>query len=642
MSLISLKTNLKSLRYGKDRPGGGSSNQPYIKSPLPGDPSATVVNPNNLNFLDKVLGTGKNLINFAGTDFFLRGGSSAVSRAAKDVSRLTQMFTDFKSPNGVLFAVKQNVLSLTGVKTQASGIINEGIYTPASTILQAGGNAFGVHLNKQGLNPFQSTAPDDKPGFLGIQSPLRLPVYAQIVRSNQESVDNRLVQLKNAKLNSSFVNPTIAMFQAENAIGEVRAQTQRARAIARANDTMGQFRKERRKSRQSARADEKIQNKLNISKNSDEILKYGGGPNSILGIGQTTIRRYSNTEEGLDFDKNPNFKGRYFVLSSAQINGIGASNLNTSVLDFRNEIFNNLEDQDPSYLNPQIPTAQKRNILSLSPDYSVDENRIESRFNLGDPGRRNKNLISYTSGSLDQDGKPIGPLDKITYHPIYKSLEVKSDDILNDLVKFRIGIISNEIPSSKVYIHFRAFLDSMDDQYTAEWNSFKYVGRGENFYRYGGFSRTINLSWTVAAQSKQELIPIYQKLNFLASSLAPDYSTNGYMRGNLATLTIGGYLHEQPGIITSLNYSVPQESPWEIGINNLSVLSADGSNGVDSKIRQLPHMIKVTGFQFIPIHNFVPRIQQNTFNDKGENTKFGPERYIALKNDKSETLYGQT
>ena len=35
MGLVNLTTDLKSLRFGKDRLGGGSSNQPYIKSSIP-------------------------------------------------------------------------------------------------------------------------------------------------------------------------------------------------------------------------------------------------------------------------------------------------------------------------------------------------------------------------------------------------------------------------------------------------------------------------------------------------------------------------------------------------------------------------------------------------------------------------------
>jgi hypothetical protein len=162
----------------------------------------------------------------------------------------------------------------------------------------------------------------------------------------------------------------------------------------------------------------------------------------------------------------------------------------------------------------------------------------------------------------------------------------------------------------------------MDDNYNAEWNGFKYMGRGENFYRYNGFSRTINLGWTVAAQSKEELIPMYQKLNFLASSLAPDYSADGYMRGNLAVITVGGYLFDQPGIINSINYSVPSESPWEIGINDeKDDLAAGTKYGYDTTVKELPHIIKVTGFSFTPIHKFVPKLQKNTYSGTYTNTR---------------------
>jgi hypothetical protein len=173
----------------------------------------------------------------------------------------------------------------------------------------------------------------------------------------------------------------------------------------------------------------------------------------------------------------------------------------------------------------------------------------------------------------------------------------------------------------------------MSDDYSADWGSEKLMGRGENFYRYNGFDRKINLGWTVVAQSKEELIPMHQKLNYLASTLAPDYSkTIGYMRGNLATLTVGGYLYEQPGIITSLSYSVPETSPWEIAIPTKSGANSIGGINRDDSVKEMPHMIKVTGFNFIPIHNFTPQTQQNKFDSKGKLTSFGKERYIALEN----------
>ena len=182
----------------------------------------------------------------------------------------------------------------------------------------------------------------------------------------------------------------------------------------------------------------------------------------------------------------------------------------------------------------------------------------------------------------------------------------------------------------------------MNDSYSAEWNDIKYMGRGEKFFKYNGFDRTISLGWTVAAQSKQELIPMYQKLNYLASSLAPNYSDTGYMRGNLASLTIGGWCYEQPGIIQGLELGVPEESPWEISLpdaGNLGV-SADGADLLtDPSVKEVPMIVKVSGFSFKPIHNFIPQLQNNNYvgqSIKGGGrfvSKYGQERFIALANE---------
>ena len=779
MALINLRTNLKSLRYGQDRPGGGDSGQPYIQSSVTG--KLLDVNIGNLNisvpFPDLgILGRGT-----GGTDFLLRGGTQAPSRALKDVSRLSKMFFDIKSPNGVLFTIKQNMLSLSGVKTQGKGdsVFNQGIYLPTSTLAQAAGNAFGFHLNKQGTNPFRNTSPNGGGIFPIISSPaldiFGLPAYAQRVKPDQNENENRLVQLKRAKIVTNLSNfPTDEELREERqrqrsvkrqerqdkrkenrkgfrdakaagsldsfldqqqakrkqAREEARKQRKDARDAARparpdlsglTPDQRKAARKKARDERKKARQDARNQNKLYIPENPRHILQYPGGPNSLLGVGQTTIRRYSNTgegveranealpdarspfgktvfesirkriklkafgddptinlispeslptltqeiglkglkdlyslspylatntNEGLDFNKVGNnyipfdlkgtFEGRYYVLDSSTIKSQAASRTNTEIQDFR------------TLLLPQQATGLKKNILSRAPSYG-DKN-IEKRVNLGNPGRRDKNLTSYTRGVVDNTNginTAYGALDKITAMPLYQHSIANHDGERNDLVKFSIGIIDNNDPNLRTYIHFRAFLDSMDDSYAAEWNDFRYMGRGEKFFRYNGFTRNINLSWTVAAQSKQELIPMYQKLNFLASSLAPNYSSNGYMRGNLAVLTVGGYLFNQPGIINGITYTVPQESPWEIGIN-------DGiqNYGYDKTVKELPHIIKVTGFQFTPIHEFVPELQKNKYNGEYADlsyldtngakqqipviSEWGPERFIALSTSTGE------
>ena len=164
MGLIDLKTDLKSLRYGKDTIGGGYSGQPYIQKPIPDSF-------NNLG---------------ANEDFILRGGINAIGDAATDVRRLTKMFFDLKSPNGLLFIAKQNLLSQTAVRTQTTDGVNEGIYTPLNTLAQAGVVELGGHLNKQGENPFADTgAYSNNENLYGVR-----------VNSSKPLEDNRLFNFK--------------------------------------------------------------------------------------------------------------------------------------------------------------------------------------------------------------------------------------------------------------------------------------------------------------------------------------------------------------------------------------------------------------------------------------------------------------
>jgi hypothetical protein len=115
------------------------------------------------------------------------------------------------------------------------------------------------------------------------------------------------------------------------------------------------------------------------------------------------------------------------------------------------------------------------------------------------------------------------------------------------------------------------------------------MGRGEKLYKYNTFGRTMSLGFTVVAEGPHHLEEMYTRLNQLASSLAPTYTTSGYMTGNIHKLTIGNYINNQYGIITGFTYDIDNESPWEINKNS-----------------QLPHIIKVTGFKFTPIHDFRP------------------------------------
>jgi hypothetical protein len=681
--------SLTNIPYGKDRIDGGSSGQPYIQIPIPDNIS-------NLGAANK--------------DFVLRGGTLTVENSATDALRLTKMFGDLKSPSGLLFIAKQQLLSRTAVRTQASGKeLNEGIYNPLSTIAQAGGVAFGTHLNKQ----------------------FNIIPYSDVVKNNQQPENNRLAELYRL----SFTNGGKASDKLDNFIlndGNVLSYS------GGPNSTLGIGRTNIKYTDQRTG----INNPL---AKTNPTYFYTGSIKSVLGSTQQGFLRINTNQSWITTGKyniyNVNSKGR----GKAQLNSISlglpefsvnvAQNQGTSLQDntskpkhigsaslfynptktpdtvsteyiasfaaypnndnlFSSDFWNTssgeklwndnvykasgiaentpLINNNGTYVYNQLdivnqtpvrnysttqdfravlrasrypqPGAIQKAIdagqLTNAPSYNVGRNKtIEGRVNLGNPGNRaNKNYSSYTTGisgyglsnanslgnknqggntgnNINDEFGSLG-LDKINSLPIYKSEGVETNSrITNDLVKFRIAVIDNNAPIYKTFVHFRAFLDSMNDSYTADWNATKYLGRGESFYNYNGFTRQISLSWTVAAQSKQELIPMYKKLNYLASSLTPEYSPNGYMRGNMVQLTIGGYLYEQPGIITGLTYNIEENTTWEIGINDVG--------DFDSSVKELPHILRVTGFNFIPIHRFRPELQSN-LNDY--------KHYIALAN----------
>jgi len=561
MPLIDLlnTTTLKSLRYGKDTIGGGSSNQPYITKPIP----------------DSFSDLGKT----GGPDFLIRGGSLAITRTADDVSRLTKMFFDTKAPNGVLFTAKQNLLSRLGVKTQAGG---QEVYLPTSTLAQAGVSAFGLHFYKQGVNPvpIPFPAPIISLGPLGaISLTGNIITYSQVVPVGSKTpigntIFNRLFQLFDVKI------------------------------LNKPN----------------------VYSNNNISSLNDGILQYGGGPGSILGIGKTNIRfadqRIVTTGKSI-------LENNYNVLSVSQIQTSGELNKTRTSPSFSPKI----QDFRTVLRGRNTPSS----IMSDAPNYNVAN--IETRVNLGNPGQKG-NISSYTKGKILDNDKESKALDKINAKPLYQSRLVDTNET-NDLVKFRIEAINNDNPAESVFIHFRAFLDAFSDNYNATWNPTKYVGRGEEFYTYNGFTRGISINWTVAAQSKEELIPMHQKLNYLASNLTPDYSAGGYMRGPMMRLTVGGYLYSQPGFITSLTYTVDDNSTWEIGINDSfnsfgNTTLSDEKSISDPSVKELPHLIRVS-MNYTPIHSFVPRKQTNIYTGPaaGQNTgkyisSFGPEYYIAL------------
>ena len=146
---------------------------------------------------------------------------------------------------------------------------------------------------------------------------------------------------------------------------------------------------------------------------------------------------------------------------------------------------------------------------------------IEQRIGIGTPG----GVISpsaFKGDKIDYSISSPGSEDTVNQFKI-ASFENGVDEINlpTDLIKFRINVIDSVNPDKNDVIVFRAFLDDLSDDFTAGYNNYKYNGRAEKFYTYNEFDRSLSFKFKIAAQTRSEMKPIYQKLNYLVAQTAP-------------------------------------------------------------------------------------------------------------------------
>ena len=599
MALRDLKSSLKNLRVDKDRPFGGSSGLPYIKGGLPEDSPG-----------------GEYLADLArySSEGTVRGGLFSIVSSTTDTIRISRFLNDF--PKGLLFTSKQIGLQKSNPKIETGtrgDVLNTQVYSNSNLLAQIALQGTGEHIPRPGFNTNNLRNDENK--------------YEKIVK-DKTTDENRLVTLYNNKiapasskilpdnldklgisdLNNELFNytggPGSSYGDGDTFIPRVvNTTTSYDNYIANTSFLQsvpqgGVF------------ALSNFWNKINNLKGT---LKPEDNPPdtfySTLG-NLTTQIEFSNaipTEEGItlyqeqvgsirnesdsieDLEGNTTYLGNTQKYSQLLKNSVAG--LPPILQDFRQ-----FTDAQPLATSVNYFTGGRNN---------NGFNR-ETRIGLGNPGSRTRDQRDnfYVENIIGQD--------KINMSPIYRKsindpVEKDSDDI-RDLIKFCIESIDNDNPSQTDRMHFRAFITNFSDNIGSDWDSKKYMGRGENFYTYQGFSREVGFTFIVAAQAVQEMEKIYQKLNYLASTLLPDYSSEGFMRGTIHQLTIGEYFYRTPGIITSMNITVEDNYPWEIKMKQpeLREQNNDVEISGDQLQMEVPQILKIQ-MNFKPIMNKLPK-----------------------------------
>ena len=589
-------TALRSLKYGNDQPGGGSSGEPYITTKIP-PPYKQQVDSTNIWNSDNGL---------------IRGGFTGATLAStRDTLRIGKFLVD--PPRGPLFIAKQIGLQLSNPqlerRSDAAGqilgkigptrIYNLGINTLAQIPL----TAFGGHITRHGFTPVLNEG----------------QLYSNVVKVNDAKdtygVNNRLVLLKD-KLVAAGENTTVNIKQYVSGPGSIDGIGQTT--IRRFDNTLGNSQYNAGKQLLRLAEPDPLFPNSGTLVNLSEFLYRRRGPVSDIDyfLAQGVSLEYFNGDKEQILEYN-NISTGSFIQKPSQIdqNAINYAAGGKLYSTLRNA----LAQTTGSFA---IGTA---NVLKANND-KVGNGTINPQGNVTAPITFTfKGFSRYKpTGKYSKTGLPLNEFniekrlgynstdgdyprqDQINLTPLYISsappntkINVNGNNFnVRDLIKFRIESVNGNDPSFSTWMIFRAYITGITDNPNPSWSTVNYVGRGEPFYIYKGFERSISFNFQVAAMSREEMKPMWQKLNYLYSNTMPDYNGT-IMRGPYNKLTIGNYMYRQPGIIKNLIYTIDDKSPWEIAID-------DPEGGGDSVMYELPHVMNIS-MTFAPIHDFLPR-----------------------------------
>lgn len=664
MRLIDLKTDLKSLRYGNDRFNGGSSGQPFIITPIPEDYMGSkpdfllrqgaldtydvkLAPPINLTFTrSNAPGWLYGLVGTSGGrggigDFNVLKTDQLSVGLPVDSVRISKFLSSLE---GQLFIVKQTALER--LNPAIPGGLTR-IYNPLNTVTQVGSSALGFHLNKQGetglvlsyaqggtegyffatrgggIYPVDESIGSERKNRLTaayetkiVDQPLD-PALQKVYNIDTTSAD--ILLSYNGGPNSAFgldktyiliKNPTIKLDDVYDG-GYLRTN-----AIYGVGNIVSALPGQKFRSHKNITTWLYDPTKQGVSSQYDKYISKNGLPSITSSLYTDNVTNILNrnkpsayTSGIVDVDNissgyelvddpvsNPNrvYAFNDKLLAEQESAGKTKSTYLSTISDYRGKINNFFSSSDVSPL-PQSPYRSFNRETTYGTSgtvYSI------LPVNLADPNS------SVSSDIINS----IGPT-------LTSTVQVKGEgdvDLENkDLVKFFFEIINSNNSTTDVgseFLFFRAYINSIGDNFKGEWQSYKYVGRAENFYRYTGFSRDVSLSFTIYAHSRFEMIPLYDKLNRLLGATSPRYSGEGYMTGNFVKLTIGDYFNNTPGIINNISLKPSFEAGWDI---NRYAVDGEPIAQTDtlSFVGQIPRMIEVE-MNFTPIHDFTPKYGQ--------------------------------
>jgi len=225
------------------------------------------------------------------------------------------------------------------------------------------------------------------------------------------------------------------------------------------------------------------------------------------------------------------------------------------------------------YLGPNL----KRN--ETLPKYTPEE-KDKTNYTSDDNRKKVKNTRKYegTFAGLSLDERGVGRKEKNIIGLQSPQDDTKIDE--NGVIKFKNAEYKDLVPFHITRIGqkkniFKSYITGLSETVSPSWSSNNFVGNPYKYYIYESIERSVTFTLNIATESAEELARNWEKLSHLTKAaypLIPYQEGDEKISANIVSppfirFTLGDMYRERFGILDSLSYTVPDNTPWETDID---------------------------------------------------------------------------
>ena len=163
-------------------------------------------------------------------------------------------------------------------------------------------------------------------------------------------------------------------------------------------------------------------------------------------------------------------------------------------------------------------------------------------------------------------------------------------------------------------VHFRGTITGLSETVSPSWSSGKFSGNPFSYHTYESIERSVSFNFTIYPMNSAELANNWTKIEFLTSLTYPlGYQSGqiGSVRAPIIYFTMGDLYKDKVCFIDSLQYTIPDNSNWQLDGTQKDYESSgeyfSENGGIKEDVDKgykLPHLVEVaTTLKFIEQRN---------------------------------------